>query len=108
MKRNFEPYLHQGQNGDLAPAGKLSKWGRTVARTRHCDCCPRTNLDEHNQRRLAAAWNATRHLSLAQLEASVRNVPAFGDGLEILHARRKDRTKKKPRPAAGAREGEKR
>lgn len=66
--REIHQYLHCAQNGDIAPDGGDKKWGRTVARTRHCDCCPREGIDDYNQRRLAAAWNATRHLSITTLE----------------------------------------
>ena len=72
------PYLHCSQNGDIAPDGGKVKWGRTVARTRHCDCCPRTQEDNINQARLAAAWNATRHLSLQKLERMAAPKPGRG------------------------------
>jgi hypothetical protein len=71
----YAPFLYTAQNGDLAPDGGNVKWGRTVARTRHCDCCPRTNLDDDNQRRLSAAWNATRHLPIHKLEKLIREEP---------------------------------
>lgn len=69
MKRkNWAEWVYSGQDGTIAPSGNTTKWGKMVARVTHCNCCPLTDQDLENQKRIVFAWNATRHLSIKTLE----------------------------------------